>query len=196
MPRTRLCSILAIVACLALPATGLAAPTDRPLVDAVSRTAFGALNAQLALEQPAAPATTQTAPQVIYLAAEKPSGLSGIIASLGGWGALVGLLIVFIFQMWTGPRAAAARQAIIEAARASWYAAEVVGGSGAQKYQAACDAFLQKLGAQRVSVDAPALALRDQVFQELSSADKLARARQADAIAQVAPRPQMPLAAS
>jgi len=199
MFKSRFSFVLAIVACLALPATGLAVPAGAQLT--ALDEAAGAVAVPHAGVAPAA-----AAPQVVYLvqpaqAAAAPAestsalaGLAGALGSVGGWAAIVGALALVIFSIWKGGKADAAKMAVIRAAESSWYIAEAIGGDGAQKYQLACAKFLQMLGVQDLSADAKALALRDQTFETMSSADKVARQRTPVAAADA--RPQMPLAAS
>lgn len=192
MRNARLCLMLAAVACLALPATGLAAPdslvysgmpaVQAPVTDVAPAPSAGALQA-------AAPAQAP----VVYLVPQsqgeaQPSGIGGFIASFGGWGAIVAMLLLAVFGIWTGARSAAAKAAVLKAAEASWFAAEAIGGSGAEKYQAAVENFLERMGQQKVKVTLESFVQATKVFEDKSNVDKVARAKVSET------RPQTPLA--
>ncbi len=171
--------ILAVLALLAFPILAEAAPDPAAIAQLAPVPAPTGAIAPAApviyLVQPSAPQAPAgvdvEAPPVL----EKGSGLSGFINGLGGWGGVIAMVLLFAFAIWKGPRADAAKQAIYKAAEASWFAAEVVGGPGAEKYKSACGAFLAALGQQGVTIDAKAIAIRDQEYQRLSDKDKYER---------------------
>lgn len=177
MRNFRLCLILSAVACLALPAIGRAA--EPPGMPAVQAPAADLATAPMA-----------TVPQVVYVQtpAPQPGGILGLVSSIGGWGAIVAMILLAVFGIWTGARSAAAKAAVLKAAEASWFAAEAIGGSGAEKYQAAVEDFLERMGQQKVKVTLESFVQATKVFEDKSNADKVARAKVAET------RPQTPLA--
>lgn len=99
------------------------------------------------------------------------------------WAALLGTIAMVVFKLWTGPTSEKVRGTILALAEGAWYVAEKQGGSGAEKYARALDAFVSAMGGQRLKVDDGAQKLASFVFDSKSAADKVQRTKLEDAVA-------------
>lgn len=193
MFKSRFSFVLAVIACLALPATGLAAPFGSEIPDTVDRLASGALDQPRVVEQPAGAVAVPAQAPVVYILqpqaaapAASSSGGSVAIGVLGAipgevWGALLGVIATLLFSLWKGTGASKARDIVLQLAEGAWYVAEKNGGAGAKKFADACDAFHKALTGAGLKLDTTAIALRDSTFGAMSAADKVARQRTTEA---------------
>jgi len=170
-------AVVAVLCCLSIPA--LAQPAGAPTP---------------ALDQGAVPAAP-----VVYLV-QQPAAAPGGVGAIPWevWGTVLGLIVSVVFMFWRGQTADRARALALQLAEGAWYVAERQGGTGAQKFAAAADAFAKAMSGAGFKVDQRVAEVRDAVFAGMSAADAVARERAALAAAPgTAPAvdPSQPLAA-
>jgi hypothetical protein len=197
-------ALLCLLVCAApIPATAAPPPVDDlvlaqagPDVAApvASDAKLSVADVKQLLELARGPAAAAPQAQVAAPASSAPAFSFGTLLGLVPlevWGFLAGIAFLLLFQFWRGPTADMARDTVLKLAEGAWYIAEKDGGTSAQKYKAALDAFAKAAtGAGFSKVPENAATLRDYAFEAMSAADKVARKRAGEGLQLVTSTPE------